>query len=70
MQYKVKSWLREFGPQGLDGYNGELGPFSDRTTAERALVSLCQAGKATSGEIIEVESYEDEDSAGSAGDAA
>jgi len=32
-------------------HNGKLGPFKSRDTAERALIALCQAGQATSGEI-------------------
>lgn len=32
--------------------NGVLGPFEKRDTAERALIALCQAGQATSGEIV------------------
>lgn len=32
--------------------NGELGPFEKRPEAERALIALCQAGQATSGEVL------------------
>jgi hypothetical protein len=56
MQYRVKSWRIIRGESGPISdrtiQNGELGPFSDRVTAERALVSLCQSGNATGGEIF------------------
>jgi hypothetical protein len=38
--------------------NGVLGPFEKRDTAERALIALCQAGQATSGEIVEIVAVE------------
>ncbi len=66
MAYKVKSWLRI--DSNHDNYNGELGPFAERPTAERALVSLCQSGKATSGEVFEVEVADDDDSPPSFGE--
>ena len=53
--FKVKSRLAisstVAGTQNRD--NGELGPFEKRPEAERALIALCQAGQATSGEIVE-----------------
>jgi hypothetical protein len=59
--FYVKSVLKYF--ERTHGHerereNGELGPFEKRETAERALVALCQAGQATSGEIAEHETEE------------
>jgi hypothetical protein len=53
--FKVTSKLKYF--ERNHGYeatreNGALGPFEKRETAERALVALCQAGQATSGEVV------------------
>lgn len=55
--YEVRSRLRETNAIVRD--NGVLGPFRTREAAERALIALCQAGQATTGNIVPVEEPDD-----------
>lgn len=51
--FYVKSWLKTTSTQREERFNGVVGPFEKRDTAERALIALCQAGQATAGAVID-----------------
>ena len=54
-KYQVRSEFRETNSRRDVRQNGTLGPFEKAETAERALIALCQAGQATTGEIETIE---------------